>query len=51
MQIIQNCTSNKLKNRVLQKNMGLNEILSLERLMEIESVQAGNMLVKIINRK
>lgn len=43
MQIIHTCKSNKLRKKALQQSMTLQEILSLERSMEISSVHAAEM--------
>ena len=43
MQIIHKCASNKLRKRALQQSMTLEEILNLERSMEISSLRAEEM--------
>ena len=46
MQIIHNCRSNKLRKHALQKSMTLEEILALERSMEISTLRAEEMSAK-----
>lgn len=46
MQIIHKCSSNKLRKRALQQSMSLEELLALERSMEISSVRAQEMTMK-----
>ena len=46
MQIIHKCSSNKLRKHALQKSMTLEEIIALERSMEISTLRAEEMSTK-----